>query len=335
MTLLAVTWPHTALDGSTKRDLLEAWSLALAGKEEQIRPVLGARDDIAWKLAGSYSEDELAPDVLADKRLAGVGYYIFLFRLLWRMLKEEARDHSDKLFLLPRDVLQRWRDEGARDIPVDPVTGTPKFISDSDLIAAWLVKLTAAASRQPWRYSAIGSVNARSRLPQVVAEEGVYLQNLLAVSFCPVSAGEAAGSVAGIAYAIRRGLDEQLTADQMVHHFRRHRHEMETGQGDAVRNLFCRSGEAPVMYSNLSALRVASAIDFGPAVVPNSDGSRSSGAVVNHYFKTAKPFKCTRPAFVIMDQNEAGYFVKCDAPQKAWVMIMKEIGAKRTSSLHG
>ncbi|KAJ2976347.1 hypothetical protein NQ176_g5005 [Zarea fungicola] len=107
---------------------------------------------------------------------------------------------------------------------------------------------------------------------------------------------------------------------------------METGQGDGVLNLFCRRDETPLIFGNLSGLRVASAIDFGPAVVPNGDGSRASGAVVSHYKTRQKTSLSALPALEMLDQNEAGYFVYCDAPQKTWAMIMREIGADKTSS---
>ncbi|KAM3496829.1 hypothetical protein MY10362_009801, partial [Beauveria mimosiformis] len=269
VTLLVVSWPHTALDGGSMRDLLEAWSLALAGKEGSIKPVLGAREDIAWNLAGKVSNDQLQPDVLEDERLTGFSYFVFALRFVWRMLADRGYDR--RLFLLPRAVLQKWREDGAQDIPVDHVTGKPTFVSDGDLISAWLTKLTAASFGKNTRYNVVGSVNARSLLSQVREMEGVYLQNLLELSQCSVSPDEAAGSIALTALAIRRRLNEQLTEDQMIHHFRRRRREIEGGQGDGVKNFFCRRDDAVVLCNNLSGLRCASAIDFGPAVRVNAD----------------------------------------------------------------
>lgn len=322
VTLLAVTWPHTALDGASKRDLLQAWSLSLAGKVEKIKPALGAHDDIAWKLAGGISKDELVPDVLKEKRLTGLDYYLFLFGVIWRTLWE--RDRNTKLFLLPRAVIQKWRDNGL-DAPSDLYTGNGAFVTDGDFITAWQVKLTAASFPKSSCYSAIGCINARPFLTRFFEAGGVYLQNLFTLSFSPVSAIEAAGSIAGIAAAIRRGLAEQLAGDQMIHHFRRHRHEIETGQGDGVKNIFCRSDEISVLCNNLSGLRIASSIDFGPAVLPSGDGTRASGAVVSHFYRQKKQSHFTQPLFVVMDQNEDGYVIGCSASKKVWAMIERDI----------
>ncbi|RDA86310.1 hypothetical protein CP532_5659 [Ophiocordyceps camponoti-leonardi (nom. inval.)] len=329
-TLLVVSWPHTSLDAGSMRNLLEAWSLALAGKEESIKPVLGAREDIVWSLAGKFTEDQLRPDVLKDRRLKGISYLVFLLRFAWRMLVNRGSD--GRMFLLPRAVIQKWRDAGAQDIGCNPATGKPTFITDSDLIAAWLLRLTAVSFSKSTRYSVVGATNARNLLSQIKAKDGVYLQNLLALTQCSVSAEEAAGSIARVALAIRRGLNEQLTEDQMIHHFKRHRREMEAGQGDGIRNFFCRPDETVVLCNNFSGLRLASAIDFGPAVLAHdknkAEGVSPSGVVVNQFFIKVKRSSCVRPLFVVMDQNEAGYIISCDATQEVWTMIEEEIGVR-------
>ncbi|KAJ3487863.1 hypothetical protein NLG97_g6311 [Lecanicillium saksenae] len=324
VTLLVVTWPHTALDAGSIRDLLEAWSLALAGKMDLIKPVLGAREDMAWNLAGKFLDDQLQPDFFKDRALSGFSYFLFLLRFVWRMLTD--RNHDKRVFLLPRAVLQRWRESGAQGIPIDAATGKPTFISDADLIAAWQVKLTAALLNRRTRCCVVGSINARPLLSRANSEDGVYLQNLIELSHCSVLPDEAAGSFACVALAIRRELNQQLTEDQMIHHFRRVRQEREAGMGGGLPNFFCQRNDTVVMCNNLSGLRIASAIDFGPAVLAGADEGCSSGAVVNHVYTNVKIPGYVRPLFVIMDQNKAGYVISCDTPQTVWTMIEDEIG---------
>lgn len=61
-TLVGLAWPHTLMDAIGLEHLLRAWSLVLAGREADVQPVLGAREDIMWEIAREACEDEVAVD---------------------------------------------------------------------------------------------------------------------------------------------------------------------------------------------------------------------------------------------------------------------------------
>lgn len=105
VSLIELTWLHTVMDGAGQRELLAAWSPALAGRADEIRPVLGARDDVVRKLADRHHENDGddGKDVSQDTELTGLGKVFFLCRLAWRMVTD--RRIVLGLFYLPRPSL--------------------------------------------------------------------------------------------------------------------------------------------------------------------------------------------------------------------------------------
>ncbi|KAM3432748.1 hypothetical protein MY4824_006383 [Beauveria thailandica] len=331
VTLMELTWPHTVMDGTGQRDLLATWSLALAGRAHDIPPLAGAREDVPRRIAERYADarQRLEDDVMQGKALTGFGKLLFFCRLLWRMLTGARADW--RVFRLPRTVVGRWR-EDVEKLPPAPKTGKPPFVSDGDLICAWLVTL-AAAGRSPWRrprarYVVAGSVNCRSRIPAL--QDGTYMQNLLSLYFAPVPdvGGPGDDGLARIALAHRAQVAAQTTETQILHHFQRRRAEAEAGQRPSV-PLYCRADDVVLMCNNLSGLRISAAADFRPAVVKAAaDGTRASGRVVSHYYLSSDDGNRPTPYFVCLDQDEEGYWIRGKASPGTWERIIWEIGAE-------
>lgn len=317
------------MDATGQRELLAAWSLALAGRARSIRPLAGARADVAWAVAEERTAAQLGPDALRDRELLGLGRVLFLGRFVWRMLTGGRADW--RVFRLPRTVLGRWRRDGLAQLPADPATGAPPFVSDGDLICAWLVRLTAAGGWGPrTRYVVAGSVNCRGRIPALAG--GVYVQNLLGLYFADIPAAAVAGpgasSLARIALAHRQQVALQTTEDQLRHHFRRRRAAAEAQQDPAV-PLYCRADDVLVMCNNLSGLRIGAAADFGPAVVAAAGAEGpASGRVVGHYYLSSDEGNRPMPYFVCLDQDEDGYWIRGNASPQTWVRILEDIGVQ-------
>ncbi|KAM3545477.1 hypothetical protein ARSEF1564_001639 [Beauveria bassiana] len=336
-TLMELTWPHTVMDGTGQRDLLAAWSLALAGRAHDIPPLAGAREDVPRRMAERYADADAdadarqrleEDDVMQDRALTGLGKLLFFCRLLWRLLTSPRADW--RVFRLPRAVVARWR-EDVEKLPPDPKTGKPPFVSNGDLICAWLVTLAAAgrSPRRRARYVVAGSVNCRSRIPAL--QDGTYVQNLLSLYFASVPniGGPGDDSLARFALAHRAQVAAQTTETQILHHFQRRRAEAEAGQRRSV-PLYCRADDVVLMCNNLSGLRIGAAADFGPAVVvvtTAADGTRASGRVVSHYYLSSDDGNRPTPYFVCLDQDEEGYWIRANASPGTWERIIREISA--------
>ncbi|KAL5001377.1 hypothetical protein BDV10DRAFT_182610 [Aspergillus recurvatus] len=57
-TLVALSWPYTLMDVMGQQALLHEWSLVLAGRESEVPPMLGAREDVLCAAADTAVEKE-------------------------------------------------------------------------------------------------------------------------------------------------------------------------------------------------------------------------------------------------------------------------------------
>ncbi|OAA60171.1 alpha/beta hydrolase fold-3 [Cordyceps fumosorosea ARSEF 2679] len=330
-TLLELAWPHTVMDATGQRELLAAWSLALAGRAGEVRPLAGAGEDVARRVAGEECAEDGPPDVRRGRELVGLGKVLFFGRYLWRLATSGRADW--RIFHLPRAVIRRWRDGGVAELPRDPDTGRAPFVSDGDLLCAWLVTLVAAGRSPQTRYVVAGSVNYRGRVPAL--RDGVYVQNLLGLYFASIPAATvvsgsddaaAAVVVARIALAHRREVALQTSEAQVLHQLRRRRADADAGRDQGAVPVYCAPDEVVVMCNNLSGLRIGAAADFGPAVVPVPGGT-GSGRVVSHHYLSSDDGNRPTPYFVCLDQDKDGYWIRGNAAPETWEEIGRVIGA--------
>ncbi|OAA74946.1 alpha/beta hydrolase fold-3 [Akanthomyces lecanii RCEF 1005] len=326
VTLIELTWPHTVMDGTGQRELLAAWSLALADREHEIKPLAGAREDVAWHIAGQYTDEQIYPNVVRDRELTGFRKLFFFCRLFWRHLTGPRADW--RIFYLPKPVIRTWR-EDVFQLPTGSKTDEHPFVSDGDLICAWLVSLAAVGRHPSTRYVIAGSFNCRARIPALRDAPGVYMQNLLGLYFASITPDDVAGpssSLARIALAHRAEVAAQTTESQVLHHFQRRRNAAET-QREPGMPFYCRSDEVPVLCNNLAGLRIGAAADFGPAVVvAGTGGPVASGRVVSHHYLSTDDKNRPVPYFICLDQDEGGYWIRGNASAQTWDKIIREIG---------
>lgn len=327
-TLIELTWPHTVMDGTGQRELLAAWSLALAGREHEIKPLAGAREDVAWAIAGQHTYEQLGPDMMRTRELTGLRKLLFFCRLLWRLLFAARADW--RIFYLPKNIIRTWRQDVSH-LPTDPKTDERSFVSDGDLICAWLVSLAAVGRGPRTRYAVAGSVNCRARIPALRdAPPGVYMQNLLGLYFASIAPEDVAGpssSLARIALAHRAEVAAQTSESQVLHHLKRRRAAAEA-QCDPGVPFYCRADEVLVLCNNLAGLRIGAAADFRPAVVtPGKGGTAALGRVVSHHYLSTDDGNRPTPYFICLDQDEGGYWIRGNASAQTWDKIVHEISA--------
>ncbi|KFY27957.1 hypothetical protein V493_03188 [Pseudogymnoascus sp. VKM F-4281 (FW-2241)] len=325
-TLIGLSWPHTLMDGVGQKELLAAWSLALAGREQNIPQLLGAREDVAWDIAGQFTEDGLEKDAFGDRLLKGLNRYIFISKLVWNNLASGATE--TRTFYLPRDFVEQQRQAAIGLLPNDTDTERPPFLSDGDVVCAWFVKMVSSTRPKPAQFVVAGAVNARDKVPQIRKANGVYVQNLLSLYFVQISADQAAGPLAHIALAHRRQVAEQSTEHQLIHHFMKKRREADSKKSGDKLMLYCHQDDLLIMSNNLSRIGIAEAADFGPAVLPNEDGSRSPGKAVYYHFQSSlgSGVGSGVPSFYVYSKDDSGYWIRANASRRTWDKIMEEIG---------
>lgn len=109
-TLVSLSWPHTLMGAIGQQALLRGWSLVLAGREQDVPPVLGAREDAICVAADVPVEngEEQESFRLGEKRLPGLAMLKFGLKsgsdLLWNPVVE-----TRAIFLPQRTVAELRR----------------------------------------------------------------------------------------------------------------------------------------------------------------------------------------------------------------------------------
>src|SRR4051812_31230521 len=105
-TLVGLSWPHALMDVMGQQALLRGWSLVLAGRESEVPPMLGAREDVLCAAADAPMEKE-EEFMLAQKQLRGWGMLKFGLRFAWDMLWNQVVE--TRTIFLPKRVVAELR----------------------------------------------------------------------------------------------------------------------------------------------------------------------------------------------------------------------------------
>jgi molybdopterin-binding protein len=272
-TLVSLLFTHTLTDLMGFSSLLKAWSLALAGKQEQIAPFLGIRDD---PMAGLYNAEPSKPYLLEGKQLSGWRAIVWGFRLLfeaWWYPKVESRTIG-----LPDQLVMALRKKAKSDLVKSIGKGNGDsdvdvpFISDGDIIAAVVtkmacedLKLTESSNRS---VATVLTADARSRLPSLFRQDAAYVQNAAVGAFSLNSASKTLQTPLGLlALKLRGDLIAQLELDQMIWLCRLNRQSLlDTGNGI----MFGDTSSVLAVVSNWSKIHCFDIVDFSPAITAPS-----------------------------------------------------------------
>ena len=321
-TVVGLTWPHTVMDGAGKKELMSAWSLTLAGREQDIPKMFGANNDVAWDIAGQYADDEIDKCVVEGMLLKGMSRCGFISRFIWRAVTYPKADM--RLFYLPKYLVIQWQQDAINLLPEDPEIGKQPFLSDGDIITAWIIKTVAATEPKRSSFVLAGALNARYRVRHLQQAKGIHMQNLLSLYYARFPEDLAASTMAQIGLAHRHQVAEQATEHQLIRYFMTRRKQVEGHKNDDKLPLYGHQSDVLIMCNNLSKIGITSAADFSPAVLPHEDGSRSPGTAVYYHFQSYG--HVPRNSFVIFNKDNSGYWIRANVSQRTWDKIMDDVG---------
>lgn len=329
-TLVGLSWPHTLMDVMGQQALLHAWSLVLAGREEEVPPVLGAREDAVCAAADSPvgDEEEKEPFRLGRERLTGFAMLQFGLRFAWDLLWDPVVE-TRTIFLPQRALaeLQRLAQDGLNNTQY---SSEKPFISEGDVLTAWAVRAVASSLPQPRPVTVLHAVNARFRLPSLIkqAGSGVYMQNM-AVAACAFFPHQVAtGPLGPIALENRRHLAEQSTTGQILACLRELRSLPKT---ESDPSMVCGEPDAVLVpVTNWTRADIFKSVDFAPAVVRPGDAApertNPSGTIISHYAGSMRQGPQVRNVFVLQGKDHRGNcWITGILPPRTWVKIEKDL----------
>lgn len=347
-TLVGLAWPHTLMDVVGQGDLLRAWSLVLAGRDADVPPVLGAREDAVVAAAsvapsrpgnGSGDAQGHAPTPewgMTKQLLTGWGMLAFGLRFAWDLLWSPPV--STRTVFLPRAFVASLRRRALQDLAVEGEEEKQPFVSDGDVLTAWFARALAAS--QPTRpLTVLHALNARFRLPELAAASsgGVYLQNMAVGAFAFLAPDLAAGPLGPAALENRRCLVEQAAEGQVRAFIGALRAKADANGGVAdPATMLCGPTDAVLApFTNWARADLFNAADFSAAVLGGPGAEEEGGArrdnhkpgrIVFHHAQSMRQSAGARNVVVVLGKDTAeNYWVQGLLVPATWARIEEEM----------
>ncbi|KAM7190798.1 hypothetical protein V8F20_009594 [Naviculisporaceae sp. PSN 640] len=293
-TLVSLKIPHLTTDIMGWHNLLQNWSLVVSGREDQVRPFAGFRDDILERVAelGKPSKSEESSDTSSSlqefklaghKQLKGLGMFLFAVRFLWALFFGTKTLQRD--VFLSAKTMQALRDEVKMDLGrhLAKEGSEVPFISDADILTAWCAKMTLSGMRLTFpsrRKAAImTTVDIRKRLPsifrpdptQTPEREPVYIQNLTSQAMTHLPVQRILTQPLGItALQIHESVHGQFS-EEVISGYTRH---MLAAPGRSA--LFMTGDSVLLPVSNWTCARLWDVFDLSGAIVSKSASTGGS-----------------------------------------------------------
>lgn len=324
-TLVALTWPHTLMDALGGQALLVGWSLVLAGRDDEVPPVIGARNDIPSAIAEDVRIQEEFE--LEHKRLKGAGLFLFNLRYLWDSFRDPPRER--RIIFLPKGAVTRLQERARRDVAESmPDIKAFPFVSEADILAAWLVRAVALSEPRSRPVTALGLLNARFRLLPLTKPSGVFIQNIFLATLTFLPAQLASEPVGAIALHYRQSSSRQSTEGQAVGFLRSLLRDIRAGRNPRL--FFGEPNAVPIIFNNLVKIELMKAVNFGPAVQRQGEAPqtrRNPLGMMVAYHNESLDGSCKDINMLGMlgkDQSE-NYWLMGTLLPRAWARIEEEI----------
>ncbi|KAH7135086.1 hypothetical protein B0J11DRAFT_517565, partial [Dendryphion nanum] len=325
-TLVGLSWPHTLMDVMGQYGLMLGWSLVLAGKESEVPPMLGAREDVLAAAIEASSEKEGEEYRLQSKQMSVWTLIRFGLRMAWDGMFTSPSE--PRTIFLPQKMVADLQNQARADLAeVKGGLEDVPFVSEGDVLTAWMMRLVATSLPQPRPVTALHALNARFRIPSIAQSGGIYVQNMAVAAFTFLSPETATGSMGSIALENRNHLVEQSAEDQVLAGLR---HTYKTGS-NAV--FMCGPPDAVLMpFTNWTRANVFKTVDFSPAVVQAGETGQSRsnapGTIVFHQAFSLEINRSARNVIVILGKDQNGnYWINPIVSPQAWVKIEEALKA--------
>jgi hypothetical protein len=296
----------------------------LAGREDEVPEVSGAREDILnHPDIASEVEEEL---ILEKSRLTGGGFVMFGLRFIWDYLWNGK--HEKRIIYIPKDKFLKLKEQVKEEVTASStdVESAP-WVTENDIIGAWAARcLALSEGNRP--ITVLNFLNLRFRIPLLAQSTGVFLQNICVGTFTFLTAQKARAPISEIALENRKHTLAQSTEAQgrkLMHSFRD-----EILQGKEPRLAFGPSNASTLIVNNVIKLELMKTLQFGPAVIRQGESSETRrnplGTMISYYNAYLDHMYDSLNALVAFGKDHADdYWLGASFMPKAWKVVEEEI----------
>jgi hypothetical protein len=269
-TLVSLVFSHMTSDLGGLSKVIEAWTLLLAGKPEQVAKFPGYKDDV---MAGLYWSDVTERPKVGGSLLSGWRLAVWALRAT---IEGWWSPYQGRLLRVPGKVIDAIVAEARRDIALEKTTdGSKPFASENDVILALINHCVAQNMARGRSIVTLIAVNPRDRIKSLFLDGSAYVQNAPCAAFfyCPVQ--DALDLPLGkVALLSREAVAEQVTETQIK------------ATAKAAYTSMIEGGNPPLVGDATTALIVSSnwaksgfldKSDFSPAIVQHAEGIKGKG----------------------------------------------------------
>jgi hypothetical protein len=325
-TTVGISFPHTLMDVMGQQALLQSWSLVLAGRDAEVPPLIGAREDVLYAEAHA-SADTVEEFVLTPDRMSNWGMIKFTAQFIWDYLWYKTVD--TRTICLPTQTLIDMHTQAQNELSSVDEKGEKPFLSEGDILTAWGIRAIASSLPKPRPITALHAINARFRLPSLINAAGVFVQNMALGGCIFLSHKTATGPLGPIALESRRHLVQQATKEQIVAGLLGLEAHCK-GRVDAPDVLFGPSDALMVPFSNWTRADLFKAADFSSAILRKGemDKSRNNppGTVVFQHSSSMRETPSARNFFMVLGHDYGGNcWVTGTLLPATWAVLEEEL----------
>ncbi|ORY68233.1 uncharacterized protein BCR38DRAFT_336233 [Pseudomassariella vexata] len=331
-TLVSLTWPHIMTDAMGLMELAKAWSLVMHGREAEVPPFLGLKEDplaTVGRTAPWPNNKESLP-LVARYELLGCSLLRALAWFVPTQLWWPA--YTSKTIFLPASTVRKLRECCMKQVAIDKEGGTMPFISENDVITAWLAR-TASAHLSTTAYpniliqnvydirSRLSTLSQQSKLVQITSTSGrpgVFVQNLVAPTVTLLPTTQVLYRPLGrLALDFRSSIAEQVTEEQTEKLF------------SMLRGSYATRGRAPIfgspdafwlLFTSWVKCNVCEEVDFGAA----GQGKRGKPSYF-HSFPVVPPWLAPNGFQVAGKDDDGNFWVVGNLQAGLWKNFEEEL----------
>jgi hypothetical protein len=200
-TLVCLDWPHTLMDAMGKRALLDAWTLMLQGRSDEIVSPQGTNVDPLADLGKNPTE----PHKLAGERLSMFG----LAQYGVSNILDFFRSQQNRMVCVPGPFVTKLREEALADIEPNPKMCP--FLSEGDVLCAWWTRLAISNLSSKRTVVLNNAYSLRKPLAEdlLPSNNGPYVSNAIGFLNVLLPAHEIFDKpLSHVAFAIRHAIQE-------------------------------------------------------------------------------------------------------------------------------
>ncbi|KAK4031428.1 hypothetical protein C8A01DRAFT_42112 [Parachaetomium inaequale] len=213
-TIIVLHWIHLAFDATAKRSLLDAWTLMLQGKEDEIPEPL-APDNYVLENIG---KKPTKPHALAHRRVSMPGLVSWALRNAYPLF---IRPKEHRMVCVPAAYLAKLREKALAELNAQAAAAGQKeepFLSEGDVLLAWVTRLAMAnISKDSERIIAVQQAYQWRRvLKDLIPANTPFLGNCVGFLVTLMPAKDLLRKpLSFLASHIRRSIEEQGSREQI------------------------------------------------------------------------------------------------------------------------